>query len=211
MKGKKKMKIGTKILAAFTAASLALSLTACSDSSSRNYSYLSSNYATGTPSYYSSKETTSSSKAAQSYSSTNKYSTPPEDYFVQSIANQTPSSSSKETPTVKKYDFVGFKLNEAVDILKDAGLGNYVDWKSDDGKTIIAKSNWTIKQQQVTGNKIMFICTKTSSGISNSIKATAQKALAYLSSSEGRAELAAIWDGLKQVNGIAQTLKDMFS
>ena len=98
-----------------------------------------------------------------------------------------------------------------MDILKDAGLGNYVDWKSDDGKTIIAKSNWTIKQQQVTGNKIMFICTKTSSGISNSIKATAQKALAYLSSSEGRAELAAIWDGLKQVNGIAQTLKDMFS
>lgn len=201
MKGKKRMKIGTKILAAFTAA-LALSLTACSDSSSRNYSYSSSNYATGTPSYYSSKE---------SSSSTNKYSTPPEDYFVQSIANQTPSSSSKETPTVKKYDFVGFKLNEAVDILKDAGLGNYVDWKSDDGKTIIAKSNWTIKQQQVTGNKIMFICTKTSSGISNSIKATAQKALAYLSSSEGRAELAAIWDGLKQVNGIAQTLKDMFS
>lgn len=202
MKGKKKMKIGTKILAAFTAAALALSLTACSDSSSRNYSYSSNNYATGTPSYYSSKE---------SSSSTNKYSTPPEDYFVQSIANQTPSSSSKETPTVKKYDFVGFKLNEAVDILKDAGLGNYVDWKSDDGKTIIAKSNWTIKQQQVTGNKIMFICTKTSSGISNSIKATAQKALAYLSSSEGRAELAAIWDGLKQVNGIAQTLKDMFS
>ena len=202
MKGKKKMKIGTKILAAFTAAALALSLTACSDSSSRNYSYLSNNYATGTPSYYSSKE---------SSSSTNKYSTPPEDYFVQSIANQTPSSSSKETPTVKKYDFVGFKLNEAVDILKDAGLGNYVDWKSDDGKTIIAKSNWTIKQQQVTGSKIMFICTKTSSGISNSIKATAQKALAYLSSSEGRAELAAIWDGLKQVNGIAQTLKDMFS
>lgn len=202
MKGKKKMKIGTKILAAFTAAALALSLTACSDSSSRNYSYSSNNYATGTPSYYSSKE---------SSSSTNKYSTPPEDYFVQSIANQTPSSSSKETPTVKKYDFVGFKLNEAVDILKAAGLGNYVDWKSDDGKTIIAKSNWTIKQQQVTGNKIMFICTKTSSGISNSIKATAQKALAYLSSSEGRAELAAIWDGLKQVNGIAQTLKDMFS
>lgn len=202
MKGKKKMKIGTKILATFTAAALALSLTACSDSSSRNYSYSSNNYATGTPSYYSSKE---------SSSSTNKYSTPPEDYFVQSIANQTPSSSSKETPTVKKYDFVGFKLNEAVDILKDAGLGNYVDWKSDDGKTIIAKSNWTIKQQQVTGNKIMFICTKTSSGISNSIKATAQKALAYLSSSEGRAELAAIWDGLKQVNGIAQTLKDMFS
>lgn len=201
MKGKKRMKIGTKILAAFTAA-LALSLTACSDSSSRNYSYSSNNYATGTPSYYSSKE---------SSSSTNKYSTPPEDYFVQSIANQTPSSSSKETPTVKKYDFVGFKLNEAVDILKDAGLGNYVDWKSDDGKTIIAKSNWTIKQQQVIGNKIMFICTKTSSGISNSIKATAQKALAYLSSSEGRAELAAIWDGLKQVNGIAQTLKDMFS
>lgn len=196
------MKIGTKILAAFTAAALALSLTACSDSSSRNYSYSSNNYATGTPSYYSSKE---------SSSSTNKYSTPPEDYFVQSIANQTPSSSSKETPVVKKYDFVGFKLNEAVDILKDAGLGNYVDWKSDDGKTIIAKSNWTIKQQQVTGNKIMFICTKTSSGISNSIKATAQKALAYLSSSEGRAELAAIWDGLKQVNGIAQTLKDMFS
>ena len=202
MKGKKKMKIGTKILAAFTAAALALSLTACSDSSSRNYSYSSSNYATGTPSYYSSKE---------SSSSTNKYSTPPEDYFVQSIANQTPASSSKETPTVKKYDFVGFKLNEAVDILKAAGLGNYVDWKSDDGKTIIAKSNWTIKQQQVTGNKIMFICTKTSSGISNSIKATAQKAPAYLSSSEGRAELAAIWDGLKQVNGIAQTLKDMFS
>lgn len=204
MKGKKKMKIGTKILAAFTAAALALSLTACSDSSSRNYSYSSNNYATGTPSYY-------SSKAAQSSSSTNKYSTPPEDYFVQSIANQTPASSSKETPVVKKYDFVGFKLNEAVDILKAAGLGNYVDWKSDDGKTIIAKSNWTIKQQQVTGNKIMFICTKTSSGISNSIKATAQKALAYLSSSEGRAELAAIWDGLKQVNGIAQTLKDMFS
>lgn len=202
MKGKKKMKIGTKILATFTAAALALSLTACSDSSSRNYSYSSNNYATGTPSYYSSKE---------SSSSTNKYSTPPEDYFVQSIANQTPASSSKETPVVKKYDFVGFKLNEAVDILKDAGLGNYVDWKSDDGKTIIAKSNWTIKQQQVTGNKIMFICTKTSSGISNSIKATAQKALAYLSSSEGRAELAAIWDGLKQVNGIAQTLKDMFS
>lgn len=197
------MKINQKILATFTAAALALSLTACSDSPSRevNYSYPANSYSSTSNSqtYSSSKEVSSSS---------NKYSTPPENYFAQSVAERTQATSEKAA--TKKYDFVGFQLNDAVDILKAAGLGNYVDWKSDNGKTIIAKSNWTIKQQQVKGNKVIFICTKTSSGISNSIKATAKKALNYLSSAEGREELTTLWNSLKAVKGISDTLNEMF-
>ena len=193
------MKITQKILATFTAAALALSLTACSDSPSRevNYSY---------PTYSYSQTYSSSSSAVSS--SSNKYSTPPENYFAQSVAERTQATSEKAA--AKKYDFVGFQLNDAVDILKAAGLGNYVDWKSDDGKTIIAKSNWTIKQQQVKGNKVIFICTKTASGISNSIKATAKKAFNYLSSAEGRQELTTLWNSLKAVKGISDTLNEMF-
>lgn len=117
-----------------------------------------------------------------------------------------PAESSED-----KLDFVGWKLNEAVDALKKIGLDkSYIDWESDNGETIIAKSNWTITEQYISDNKLCFTCMHTSKGIANPIRAAGKKALDFLSDSDSVDKLKNVLTNISTVKDIKDTLEDIF-
>lgn len=117
-----------------------------------------------------------------------------------------PAESSED-----KLDFVGWKLNEAVDALKEIGLDkSYIDWESDNGERIIAKSNWTITEQYISDNKLCFTCMHTSKGIANPIRATGKKALDFLSDPDSVDKLKNVLTNISTVKDIKDTLEDIF-
>lgn len=120
-------------------------------------------------------------------------------------------SADEESDEDEKLDFVGWKLNEAVDALKKIGLDkSYIDWESDSDETIIAKSNWTITEQYISDNKLCFTCTHTSKGIINPIRATGKKALKFLSDAESTEKLKNVLENISTVSEIKNVLEDIF-
>ena len=82
---------------------------------------------------------------------------------VETTVETTAAETAEESEENEKLDFVGWKLNEAVDALKKIGLDkSYIEWDSDNGETIIAKSNWTVTEQYISDNKLCFTCAHTS-------------------------------------------------
>ena len=130
---------------------------------------------------------------------------------VTTAAETTAAETAEESEENEKLDFVGWKLNEAVDALKKIGLDkSYIEWNSDNGETIIAKSNWTVTEQYISDNKLCFTCAHTSKGIINPIRATGKKAIEFLSNSESVDKLKNVLTNISTVKDIKDTLEDIF-
>ncbi len=130
---------------------------------------------------------------------------------VETTVETTAAETAEESEENEKLDFVGWKLNEAVDALKKIGLDkSYIEWDSDNGETIIAKSNWTVTEQYISDNKLCFTCAHTSKGIINPIRATGKKAIEFLSSSESVDKLKNVLTNISTVKDIKDTLEDIF-
>ncbi len=130
---------------------------------------------------------------------------------VETAAETTAAETAEESEENEKLDFVGWKLNEAVDALKKIGLDkSYIEWNSDNGETIIAKSNWTVTEQYISDNKLCFTCAHTSKGIINPIRATGKKAIEFLSNSESVEKLKNVLTNISTVKDIKDTLEDIF-
>lgn len=130
---------------------------------------------------------------------------------VETTVETTATETAEESEENEKLDFVGWKLNEAVDALKKIGLDkSYIEWDSDNGETIIAKSNWTVTEQYISDNKLCFTCAHTSKGIINPIRATGKKAIEFLSNSESVEKLKNVLTNISTVKDIKDTLEDIF-
>lgn len=130
---------------------------------------------------------------------------------VETTVETTAAETAEESEENEKLDFVGWKLNEAVDALKKIGLDkSYIEWDSDNGETIIAKSNWTVTEQYISDNKLCFTCAHTSKGIINPIRATGKKAIEFLSNSESVDKLKNVLTNISTVKDIKDTLEDIF-
>lgn len=130
---------------------------------------------------------------------------------VETTEETTTAETAEESEENEKLDFVGWKLNEAVDALKKIGLDkSYIEWDSDNGETIIAKSNWTVTEQYISDNKLCFTCAHTSKGIINPIRATGKKAIEFLSNSESVEKLKNVLTNISTVKDIKDTLEDIF-
>ncbi len=130
---------------------------------------------------------------------------------VETTEETTTAETAEESEENEKLDFVGWKLNEAVDALKKIGLDkSYIEWDSDNGETIIAKSNWTVTEQYISDNKLCFTCAHTSKGIINPIRATGKKAIEFLSNSESVDKLKNVLTNISTVKDIKDTLEDIF-
>ena len=130
---------------------------------------------------------------------------------VETTEETTTAETAEESEENEKLDFVGWKLNEAVDALKKIGLDKSdIDWDSDNGETIIAKSNWTVTEQYISDNKLCFTCAHTSKGIINPIRATGKKAIEFLSNSESVEKLKNVLTNISTVKDIKDTLEDIF-
>ena len=74
------------------------------------------------------------------------------------------SSSSSSKPQVKVTNFVGVRLDEAIEYFKEYGAGpdtiEYCKWVSNKGKAIVDRKNWVIIEQSVSGDTIYFTCTQ---------------------------------------------------
>lgn len=130
---------------------------------------------------------------------------------AETTVETTAVETAEESEENEKLDFVGWKLNEAVDALKKIGLDkSYIEWNSDNGETIIAKSNWTVTEQYISDNKLCFTCAHTSKGIINPIRATGKKAIEFLSNSESVEKLKNVLTNISTVKDIKDTLEDIF-
>ncbi len=130
---------------------------------------------------------------------------------AETAVETTAAETAEESEENEKLDFVGWKLNEAVDALKKIGLDkSYIEWDSDNGETIIAKSNWTVTEQYISDNKLCFTCAHTSKGIINPIRATGKKAIEFLSNSESVEKLKNVLTNISTVKDIKDTLEDIF-
>lgn len=74
------------------------------------------------------------------------------------------SYSSPSKPKITVKNFVGARLDEAINYFKAYGAGDdsitRCEAKSYEGKIIIEQSNWKIIDQSVKGNTIYFTCTQ---------------------------------------------------
>ena len=130
---------------------------------------------------------------------------------AETTVETTAVETAEESEENEKLDFVGWKLNEAVDALKEIGLDkSYIEWNSDNGENIIAKSNWTVTEQYISDNKLCFTCAHTSKGIINPIRATGKNALKFLSNSESVEKLKNVLTNISTVKDIKDTLEDIF-
>lgn len=85
-------------------------------------------------------------------------------YNFSNMYSSTYSSSSYSKPQVKVTNFVGVRLDEAIEYFKEYGAGpdtiEYCEWVSNKGKAIVDRKNWVIIEQSVRGDTIYFTCTQ---------------------------------------------------
>lgn len=108
----------------------------------------------------------------------------------------TTATEAVQEPQAEDISFVGYYLSDVYDFFKDYGLSDYLVYESDNGNSIIVKSNWVVIDEKVYGDYFVVTCEKVrNTGL---ISAAAKKINSFFEK-----------EGVKETFDALKTLKDV--